>query len=102
MIFFVVFQGKVSVADMIAFSPSEVASSKHDGKLVASYKLLFPLRMYFWKNLLILVFLFSGSLKYWESSITLVNIIKNEIRDGQLSFRGKRVLEVTYHFMNFI
>uniref|UniRef100_A0ACD5UST4 Uncharacterized protein n=1 Tax=Avena sativa TaxID=4498 RepID=A0ACD5UST4_AVESA len=60
-----VFKGKVSVADMIAFSPSEVVSSKHD-----------------------------GSLKYWESSITLVNIVKNEIRDGQLSFRGKRVLEL--------
>lgn len=60
-----VFKGKVSVADMIAFSPSEVASTKHD-----------------------------GSLKYWESSITLVNIVKNEIRDGQLSFRGKRVLEL--------
>lgn len=60
-----VFKGKVSVADMIAFSPSEVASSKHD-----------------------------SSLKYWESSITIVNIIKNEIRDGQLSFRGKRVLEL--------
>uniref|UniRef100_A0A0D9W6L8 Methyltransferase small domain-containing protein n=1 Tax=Leersia perrieri TaxID=77586 RepID=A0A0D9W6L8_9ORYZ len=60
-----IFKGKVSVADMIAFSPSEVASSKYD-----------------------------GSLKYWESSITLVNILKNEIRDGQLSFRGKRVLEL--------
>lgn len=63
-----IFKGKVSVADMIAFSPSEVVASKYD-----------------------------GSLKYWESSITLVNIIKNEIRDGQLSFRGKRVLEVTSH-----
>ncbi|CAN6235469.1 unnamed protein product [Urochloa humidicola] len=60
-----IFKGKVSVADMIAFSPSEVASAKYD-----------------------------GTLKYWESSITLVNILKNEIRDGQLSFRGKRVLEL--------
>lgn len=60
-----IFKGKVSVADMIAFPPCEVASSKHD-----------------------------GTLKYWESSITLVNILKNEIRDGQLSFRGKRVLEL--------
>ncbi|KAL5215386.1 hypothetical protein ABZP36_006787 [Zizania latifolia] len=60
-----IFKGKVSVADMIAFPPSEVASSKYD-----------------------------GTLKYWESSIALVNILKNEIRDGQLSFRGKRVLEL--------
>ncbi|AQK44486.1 S-adenosyl-L-methionine-dependent methyltransferase superfamily protein [Zea mays] len=58
-------KGKVSVADMISFSPSEVASSKYD-----------------------------GALKSWENSITLVNIIRNEIRDGQLSFRGKRVLEL--------
>jgi len=27
-----IFKGKVSVADMIAFSPSEVASTKYDGK----------------------------------------------------------------------
>ena len=88
-------QGKVSVADMIAFSPSEVASSKHDGKLVASSATFFSCMNVLLENLLIVVFLFSGSLKYWESSITIVNIVKNEIRDGQLSFRGKRVLEVT-------
>lgn len=59
--------------------------------------------MYFkMENLFIVVFLFSGSLKYWESSITIVNIIKNEIRDGQLSFRGKRVLEVISHSTDFI
>lgn len=38
----------------------------------------------------------SGNLRYWESSINLVNVLKNEIRDGQLSFRGKKVLEVCY------
>lgn len=37
---------------------------------------------------------FTGFLKCWESSIDLVNVLKHEIRDGQLSFRGKRVLEV--------
>lgn len=37
---------------------------------------------------------FIGFLKCWESSIDLVNVLKHEIRDGQLSFRGKRVLEV--------
>lgn len=34
-------------------------------------------------------------MKSWESAIVLVDVLKNEIRDGQLSFRGKRVLEVT-------
>jgi hypothetical protein len=31
MFMFLFFQGKVSVADMIAFSPSDVASTKYDG-----------------------------------------------------------------------
>ncbi|XP_071690245.1 uncharacterized protein [Rutidosis leptorrhynchoides] len=34
------------------------------------------------------------ALKSWDSSVDLVNILKHEIRDGQLSFRGKRVLEL--------
>lgn len=36
-----------------------------------------------------------ASLKNWESSLDLVNILNHEIRDGQLSFRGKRVLEIS-------
>ncbi|ONK57841.1 uncharacterized protein A4U43_C09F4740 [Asparagus officinalis] len=60
-----IFKGRVSVADIIGFSSSEMISSKPD-----------------------------GSLKAWESSIDLVNLLKHEIRDGQLSFRGKRVLEL--------
>ncbi|EOA27398.1 hypothetical protein CARUB_v10023531mg [Capsella rubella] len=60
-----VFKGKVSVSDMIGLSGSESAPLKNE-----------------------------GSLKSWESSIVLVNVLKNEIRDGQLSFRGKRVLEL--------
>lgn len=36
-----------------------------------------------------------ASLKSWDSSVDLVNILKHEIRDGQLSFRGKRVLELS-------
>ncbi|KAK8549289.1 hypothetical protein V6N13_008965 [Hibiscus sabdariffa] len=35
-----------------------------------------------------------GFMKSWDSSIDLVNVLKHEIRDGQLSFRGKRVLEL--------
>ncbi|KDP42809.1 hypothetical protein JCGZ_23751 [Jatropha curcas] len=60
-----VFKGRVSVADIIGFTGSEMISSKPD-----------------------------GSLKSWDNSIDLVNILKHEIRDGQLSFRGKRVLEL--------
>ncbi|KAJ6793042.1 uncharacterized protein M6B38_410930 [Iris pallida] len=60
-----IFKGRVSVADIIGFSSSEMISTKPD-----------------------------GSLKSWESSIDLVNTLKNEIRDGQLSFRGKCVLEL--------
>jgi hypothetical protein len=97
-----VFKGKVSVADMIAFSPSEVASTKHDGKFVTHVQYLFSSLNVLLEKLSHSCFSFSGSLKYWESSITLVNIVKNEIRDGQLSFRGKRVLEVTCHFIHFI
>lgn len=37
-------------------------------------------------------------MKSWESSVVLVNVLKNEIRDGQLSFRGKRVLELGCNF----
>ncbi|XP_020250616.1 uncharacterized protein LOC109828003 isoform X2 [Asparagus officinalis] len=59
------FQGRVSVADIIGFSSSEMISSKPD-----------------------------GSLKAWESYIDLENLLKHEIHDGQLSFRGKQVLEV--------
>ncbi|KAD3337093.1 hypothetical protein E3N88_32613 [Mikania micrantha] len=36
-----------------------------------------------------------ASLKSWDSSLDLVNILKHEIKDGQLSFRGKRVLELS-------
>ncbi|OAY51903.1 histidine protein methyltransferase 1 homolog [Manihot esculenta] len=60
-----VFKGKVNVADIIGFTGSEMISSKTD-----------------------------GSVKSWDSSIDLVNVLKHELRDGQLSFRGKRVLEL--------
>ncbi|XP_043726185.1 uncharacterized protein LOC122672764 isoform X2 [Telopea speciosissima] len=67
------FKGRVSVADIIGFTSSETISSKSE-----------------------------GSVKAWDSSIDLVNVLKHEIRDGQLSFRGKRVLEGagTVHFQD--
>ncbi|XP_048333470.2 uncharacterized protein LOC107435968 isoform X2 [Ziziphus jujuba] len=68
-----VFKGRVSVADIIGFNGSEMICTKPDGYL-----------------------------KSWDSSIDLVNVLKHEIRDGQLSFRGKRVLEgaCTVHFQD--
>lgn len=60
-----VFKGRVSVVDIIGFTGSESLSSKPD-----------------------------GSVKSWDSSVDLVNVLKLEICDGQLSFRGKRVLEL--------
>ncbi|KAF2300193.1 hypothetical protein GH714_010583 [Hevea brasiliensis] len=60
-----VFKGRISVADIIGFTGSEMISAKPD-----------------------------GSVKSWDNSIDLVNVLKHEIRDGQLSFRGKRVLEL--------
>lgn len=61
-----VFKGKISVADMVRLnkSPERVAVKSE------------------------------GSVKSWESSSDLVSILKHEIRDGQLSLRGKHVLEL--------
>lgn len=36
----------------------------------------------------------TGGLKLWECTIDLVETLRREIQDGQLSFRGKSVLEV--------
>lgn len=43
-----------------------------------------------------------GGLKLWECTIDLVETLRREIQDGQLSFRGKRVLEVSssYYQLN--
>ncbi|KAJ3687772.1 hypothetical protein LUZ61_016936 [Rhynchospora tenuis] len=60
-----IFKGKVSVADLVGISKSDAVTLKSE-----------------------------GTLKSWESSIDLVNVLKNEIRDGLLSFRGKRILEL--------
>ncbi|CAJ1955572.1 unnamed protein product [Sphenostylis stenocarpa] len=63
------FKGLVSVADIVGFSGSEAISLKPDGYL-----------------------------KCWTSSIDLVSVLKHEIRDGQLTFRGKRVLELSCNY----
>ncbi|KAI4334609.1 hypothetical protein L6164_019276 [Bauhinia variegata] len=64
-----VFKGRVSIAEIIGFSGSDVISSKPEGYL-----------------------------KSWDSSIDLVSVLKHETRDGQLSFRGKRVLELNCNY----
>ena len=40
-----------------------------------------------------------GGLKLWECTIDLVETLRREIQDGQLSFRGKRVLEVSFKYL---
>eukprot|EP00249_Psilotum_nudum_P016423 c25817_g1_i5 orf=290-1420(-) len=37
---------------------------------------------------------YEGGLKLWECAIDLLNTLRQEIQDGHLSFRGKRVLEL--------
>ncbi|CAL5073361.1 unnamed protein product [Urochloa decumbens] len=60
-----IFKGKISVVDIVGLSKSDIVTSKGEGPL-----------------------------KCWESSIDLVNVLKDEIRDGLLTFRSKRVLEL--------
>lgn len=60
-----IFKGKFSVVDIVGLSRSDVATPKGEGPL-----------------------------KCCESSLELVNVLKNEIRDGLLTFRSKRVLEL--------
>lgn len=38
----------------------------------------------------------TGGYKLWDCSVDLVETLRREIQDGQLSFRGKRVLEVLF------
>lgn len=65
-----IFKGRITVADIVGFSGSEMIPSKPDG-------------------------FSAGSLRSVDSSIDLINVLKNEIRDGLLSFRGKKVLELS-------
>lgn len=37
---------------------------------------------------------YEGGLKLWECAVDLVNVLQGEVKDGRLSFRGKRVLEL--------
>lgn len=61
----VMFKGRVNTSDVFGVSNSDLVPGKYE-----------------------------GGLKLWESSIDLVNTLKREIQDGQLSFRGKQVLEL--------
>ncbi|GLJ22053.1 hypothetical protein SUGI_0413250 [Cryptomeria japonica] len=61
----ILYKGRVNTADVLGVCNSDLVPGKYE-----------------------------GGLKLWESSLDLVNTLKREIRDGQLSFRGKRVLEL--------
>ncbi|KAG9128922.1 hypothetical protein Leryth_009661 [Lithospermum erythrorhizon] len=68
-----ILKGRISVVDIIGFAGSEMISSKPEG-------------------------LTAGCLKSVDSSIDLINVLKNEIRDGLLNFRGKKVLELSCNY----
>lgn len=53
--------------------------------LFLCFLLLFMIRFVFWD---------AGGLKLWEGSLDLINALQAEVRNGHLSFSGKRVLEV--------
>lgn len=59
-------KGKISVVDIVGLSKSDIVTSKGEGPL-----------------------------KCWENSMDLVNVLKDEILDGLLTFRSKRVLELS-------
>ena len=42
-----------------------------------------------------------GGLKLWEGSLDLVKSLDSEIQKGNLSFEGKRVLEVGFWFFRW-
>jgi hypothetical protein len=90
------------VADLIGFTSSDMSPSKTEGKNFTFFLIFFTTvhnsnRWY--KPMFKIV---SGNLRFWESSINLVNVLRNEIRDGQLSFRGKKVLEVCNYPFIFV
>lgn len=95
-------QGRVIVSDTI---DSELILSKPDGKhnLASLFNVISSeantrIFMMYVSFLESNFNVFAASLKSWDNSLDLVNILKHEIKDGQLSFRGKRVLEVCYGF----
>ncbi|KAF9593106.1 hypothetical protein IFM89_020170 [Coptis chinensis] len=62
---FTLFKGRVSTQDVFSFSNSDLVPGKYE-----------------------------GGLKLWEGSLDLVKQLHLQIQEGQLSLRGKRVLEL--------
>lgn len=55
-------------------------------------------KVFFFFFLLVCLFVGLGGLKLWEGSLDLVKTLYNEIQEGKLSLKGKRVLEVRCSF----
>eukprot|EP00249_Psilotum_nudum_P016421 c25817_g1_i3 orf=1-588(-) len=62
---FTLLKGQVNVADVVGVANADLIPGKYE-----------------------------GGLKLWECAIDLLNTLRQEIQDGHLSFRGKRVLEL--------
>ncbi|XP_044978552.1 uncharacterized protein LOC123445580 [Hordeum vulgare subsp. vulgare] len=93
-----IFKGKFSVVDIVGLSRSDLAATKGQGKSNSPTSYIIVLTKYLKGEDLDLSFAL-GPLKCCQSSLELVNILKNEICDGLLAFRSKRVLELYIYLM---
>jgi hypothetical protein len=93
-----VWQGRVISTNLFEIANTDLVPGKYEG--------IIPLMTHFYLifnciQLLLIYSLWScgcvnstGGLKLWECTIDLVETLNGEIKDGQLSFEGKHVLEV--------
>ncbi|XP_044977665.1 uncharacterized protein LOC123445487 [Hordeum vulgare subsp. vulgare] len=94
-----IFKGKFSVVDIVGLSRSDLAATKGQGKSNSPTSYIIVLTSITWKGEDLDLSFALGPLKCCQSSLELVNILKNEICDGLLAFRSKRVLELYIYLM---
>ncbi|XP_073276622.1 uncharacterized protein [Primulina huaijiensis] len=68
-------KGRVSTQDVFALANSDLVPGKYEAKFD-------------------ILRVGTGGLKLWEGSLDLITALSSEIKDGKLSFTGKRVLEL--------
>lgn len=103
-------QGRVNTHEVFGLSNSDLVRGKYEGIQDSTFSLSLSLVPPFcgerFSKLVILVgdwimlvdvcgfFLGAGGLKLWEGSLDLVKALQSEVKNGNLTFCEKRVLEV--------